>query len=52
MPRTRERCVAWNVNTMASAQRKDGRIAIKIYQTFTYLGWIIRNPPNLGASSG
>jgi hypothetical protein len=30
------------------SQRKDGRNAIKIYQTVAYLGWSIHNPPNLG----
>jgi hypothetical protein len=39
-------------NTMASAQRKDGRNAINVYQAGAYLGWSIHNPPNLAASTG
>jgi hypothetical protein len=37
---------------MASAQRKDGRSAVKIYQAGAHLGWSIHNPPNLAASGG
>jgi len=37
---------------MASAQRKDGRSAIKIYQAGAYLGCSVHNSPNMTASSG